>query len=360
MSERHVMIVTGAGASRALGKDHPMPLMFDWAASLRTDIDAQISGASRILGLTENIQGDEFEIALGKFLAYQAYLPELHRLMPLGYPNRTNDQSGQVQQWFTWSQDNCSQVVEIIRSNLFRTFGPQNVDLDKAASAYSALVTWMQDSKISTRLAFATTNYDLAIEMALTRSSGHVLDGFSTAPWQTSTLDASKIVSSYAKQENAVPILHLHGAVGWYRDTEGRIKRYPGDLEYQPNYGSPALLLPDSTKTRWSLAGGEQLWDAFIELLAGCSHVIVLGHSLHDQHLIDILNEAQAPTAVLHYSSERNFVNSSAYDLASGYVQQFLPSAETVLCDFGPKPRIDLKRLHRWLAETDGRHGQGN
>jgi hypothetical protein len=46
---------------------------------------------------------------------------------------------------------------------------------------------------------------------------------------------------------DTVPVLHLHGAVGWYRTRRG-IEIHPADQPYNPALGQPALLMPDPGK----------------------------------------------------------------------------------------------------------------
>jgi hypothetical protein len=63
-----VVMVTGAGASRAFGVNgHPMPLMNDWSDHLVRKL-AQHNGYLDATGLRNGMGSEKFEARLGKFL----------------------------------------------------------------------------------------------------------------------------------------------------------------------------------------------------------------------------------------------------------------------------------------------------
>jgi hypothetical protein len=137
-----------------------------------------------------------------------------------------------------------------------------------------------------------------------------------------------------------VPVLHLHGRVGWYLRDGSLISVNP-DSPYQPGIGQPGLLLPDPGKDYAGLPELAEMWDEFEQLLARVSHVIVIGHSLHDSRLIDYLREARN-LAVSVYEEERAGV-------AAVRVNELLPSATVVRMAFGPQCAIQAGDLQPWL-----------
>lgn len=76
--------------------------------------------------------------------------------------------------------------------------------------------------------------------------------------------------------------------MGWYYDG-GDIVRDPSDGAFTPGR-SPALLLPDNTKnpTNFEPALGAT-WTAFLAVLRRATHVLVIGYSLNDKHLVTAL-----------------------------------------------------------------------
>src|ERR1019366_2862692 len=45
-----------------------------------------------------------------------------------------------------------------------------------------------------------------------------------------------------------VPVMHLHGRVGWYRGPDGRARAHSPSYPFNSDEGDPALLLPDPRK----------------------------------------------------------------------------------------------------------------
>jgi hypothetical protein len=61
-----LLLVTGAGASRDLGDQRPMPLMDDWCQDLITRFqEASLADAAEIIGLTTVRRPEDFEASIG-------------------------------------------------------------------------------------------------------------------------------------------------------------------------------------------------------------------------------------------------------------------------------------------------------
>jgi hypothetical protein len=244
-------------------------------------------------------------------------------------------------------------MVETIRANLFRNFGYPRFDDGLAAAAFENLRRWLTEPDGSTHLWFATTNYDACIEVAFSSKGFDIEDGFTRPSFgATPVLDPLGLAERSLQSTGILPVLHLHGAVGWYRDQTGVIRRHANDQPYNQTLGSPALLLPDATKTVDSLTGAERLWDEFRLLIDQATHVFILGHSLNDRHLLDLLRRGDKPIAVATFAPDGAFGDQDAARIAQDHVASLLPNAVTIACDFGPSGHIDESRVAKWF---DGR-----
>lgn len=344
--DRRILVIAGAGASRLLGRDNrPMPLMTDWAQSLREDLERAEPGAADVIGLFPDLPGDQFEMNLGEFLAFQRGLDLIEKMRRIGGTTAHDEPPG-FQVWLPQARQRSEAIVEIIRKNLFRNFGVRRVDADLAKNAYGALLSLFKELEGATAFAFATTNYDPAIEVGLDALGFQTPDGFKSSRFQTDVLEPFGVGwKDWA--ENSIPVLHLHGAVGWYRTDAGPVVRFPADQGYNNTHGIPALMLPDSTKTADSFQGGEGLWSEFDVLLDRCTHVLFLGHSLHDRHIVEKINGAGKPTAVTWYPGNADNLP-ERFEEASLIHQDFLPEARTIAMIFGPELETTRKMLEAW------------
>lgn len=349
MNERRVLVVAGAGASRSLGAaGNPMPLMTDWAASLRAAINEREPGAADVIGLTDGLAGDAFEARLGDFLYFQDAIPRVDLLRRLGAAN-AQDEHPYFPDWYNHASRRTAAILEIIRENLFESFGRPSLDLAAAKAAYQWLRTRLVVDGEPGMIWFATTNYDPAIEITFEELGFTVLDGFSTPGYSTPVLQPRGLAERALASNSHLPVIHLHGAVGWYAKN-GVINRFPADLGYNATLGVPALLLPDNTKTTSSLVGAETLWDEFRALLDEATHVLVLGHSLHDRHLVEVLAQPRrARIAVSQYFESADALSEDGIDQMQLELQAQLPTATAIPMVFGPKSVVHEDRFARWL-----------
>ena len=240
--------------------------------------------------------------------------------------------------------------MEVIRANLYTNFGYESINPVAAEAAYGALMKWLDLP--TSQLAIGTTNYDVSAEDAVRRKGLEVYDGFVGSYYSPQTLDLTDFEARHRNNPAMVTVLHLHGAVGWFRpsETPGVIQRM-GAPRYMPDLGTPALLLPDNRKTANSLAGAEQVWSAFEQLLDEATHVLILGHSLHDAHLVEIVREVNAQVGVCWYHSADDIKN-LALDVAErDNVATILPGAAFIPCNFGPKALVAQYWLDQWLSQ---------
>ena len=210
--------------------------------------------------------------------------------------------------------------MRVINSTLYEQFGQLQIDYDLAAAAYSQVLAETDEC----RLVVATTNYDRVAESALRMAGRNTNTGFAGKPHMTPALDPSEMMDDLAAE---IPVIHLHGAVGWY-ELEGVVSDHYGDRPYNPTLGSPVVLYPDPDKDPTSDALVQQLWDQFARAIDISDLILVIGHSLHDPALVEALSSAMADgtRVVVSYLEAED----------GEQVDRQLPNAHVVQMRFGP------------------------
>lgn len=366
MSYPRVMILTGAGASATLGdQDKPLPMMPEWASSLINELGY----AAQLLGLRENMPGDEFEAVLGKFVAFANALTAIAPLHDLGGKVNVLMTPQSVQHsldssvWFSTAESNVRRVQGAIHRNLFDLFNESRVDEDAAYESYGALHSQVRNAfdDRPVFLAHVTTNFDHAIEAAIAleadalREPRTVFDGFAQSYGGRNETWAPNLLRYATQHDGEIPVLHLHGAVGWYFSDDGTAIRRPSD-ELLDERLTPALLLPDDKKDVRLFPGPlREIWEQFRQLLSNSTHVLVLGHSLHDNHLVDELRVSGKPIAYVALTEPDEH---GRYQLkkspALEAVSKQLPKAKLIPGCFGQRssiPDVDPAELKIWLRD---------
>ena len=315
----NLLLVLGAGASKNLGKDdRPMPLMSDWSNALCEALDQEEVGLASACRLGPGMDGPTFEENLGLLLRWQSV-----RHLEERFEGLTGQQVGQPMNKVPQARANTGRrmatVMEIINSTLYDQFGQGRIDYDRASAAYSQVLSEAGDC----RLMVATTNYDRAAESALRHIGTTINTGFDGPPEMTPTLKPGGMVEG-----PAVPVIHLHGAVGWY-ERDGVVHDHYGDGSYNPTLGTPVVLYPDPDKDPTSDALVQQLWDEFDQAIEVANLILVIGHSLHDPALVGALGDA--------ISSGKRVIVSYLHPEDEGRLDQILPDVRIVQMEFGPK-----------------------
>lgn len=240
-------------------------------------------------------------------------------------------------------------------------FRPDRIDDDAARRAYRRLhdaIRSADDDGPECFLAHATTNYDTALETAIEQDNRfRVVDGFSRRPGGGSekyTLDA---FAAATDSNRAVPVLHLHGAVGWYLNPDDTVERDPADRPYDDRR-TPALLLPDDKKSPATFnAAAFQTWKQFDQLLTQATHVLFLGHSLHDQHIVQAVGRSDVRVAAVIYTEPDEAGNYPEPDETEvERCRDLLPEIVALPGKFGQNREwddLDIDQLTRWLRASD-------
>jgi hypothetical protein len=231
------LIVTGAGASRNLGVERAMPLMGDWARALVDALNEIAAGFGLAVGLRADMVGEEFEEALGRFLAWSRSLPTTRTLLPLGFDNVVGEDDTQVRRWFDQGEARAERALLLVHRVLYELFGQNNVSSVSARDAYGALLEQLGVGDQSL-LAYGTTNYDVAGEMGLDELGFKPHWGETPSLVHNPVVDPDHVYDRIGR--GVVPVLHLHGRVGWYSTTRAssshrtHVRLSPSTWERQP------------------------------------------------------------------------------------------------------------------------------
>ena len=302
---------------------------------------------STSIGLQVGQQPEQFEEIIGTFLSWTGDLHITERFLRTGnHPAGSNND--QVTEWLRRARETGDRCRNALLETLYRLFSARAVDRDRAASAYQKLIGALfgrHSIGEGEWIVFATTNYDPSIELALKDLNygfhlGVEADGITT-PILNPTGLAKRARSDF------YPVLHLHGAVGWYR-RNGRVEVQGSDQLYNPSLGEePALLLPDPAKDPDKAAGVQALWREFEEALRGASHVLVAGHSLHDRHLIDAVRRAMERGASVGVTTLWTDDGDETANRQTEVLSQ-LNNATVIPARLGPDLRINEQAVLNW------------
>jgi hypothetical protein len=340
-----LVLVTGAGASRDLGLEGKMPLMPDWANRLCDALDDQEGGLAVAAGLARDMSGTKFENALGTLLRWRELHPLNERFRGLGGPN-AGSWTDQIPGHYEREAERLRTIVTTLNHSMYREFGSRRVDSDSAQRAYKTLFDRLQ---IERPLACVTTNYDPVLEMILPELGFNFDLGFHERPARSAVLRPHGLVDRALQSDQSVPVIHLHGAVGWY-ERDGDVLSQPPDQEYNATLGQPAVLYPDPEKDPTRDAVVQALWEEFQVAMEAGTHVLVLGHSLNDPALVDKLRRAPGcQVAVCVYAHD----DPQQQEVEYGRVRELVPQATVVPCRFGPDPEFTDDALVDWMTSAD-------
>jgi hypothetical protein len=285
----NLVLVTGAGASRSFGRGAgTLPLMTDWATQLIDDLKDLDPAYPSMVGLERKTDGEQFEGRLGEYLRSARLL--LREYFPIWRgPIDTAH--------LTREERQCRQFLDIndvIYDSIYRLFGTERTDSERAARALKQLLTLILGGVPPRGWVYATTNFDTLAEDAVNRLGAEAKNGEEYAQRGFRRVSADRMVQ--AAPSRGVPVLHLHGRVGWIRrseDEEEEVVSLPLD-RHLIAAGTPLVVLPDLKKTYYEPLIAA-FWLRFEEYLARAQRVFVLGHSLRDRALVNLLRAEVRP-----------------------------------------------------------------
>lgn len=333
-----LVLIVGAGASRELGSQgRPLPLMSDWNDILLRALEARESGLAQLVGIRGGQAGPDFEQAIGDFLAWQRIFHLSARFLPLGLIDRFDND---VRRWKDKAESRSKAVVDTLRTTLYQEFSSARIETAAATAAYKALFERFHLSTGAT-ITVATTNYDPAVELALAeldrRPNVGAVDGRGGAKW----LQPEHLIDA-CRAGRGVAVLHLHGKVGWYTQSDGQVRIEAGDHSYNEYSGTPTVLMPDPSKDPLEEPAVRALWQEFDLALSQATHCLVLGHSLNDPVLVDhIRTRAGGANKAVSV-----FPDVQQHDSEPTRPDDLLPGARQIVIRFGPEP--DIGSLEEW------------
>lgn len=353
-----LVLVTGAGASCSFGARGRLPLMGDWVNELVRRLGEKGVGFVQATGLKREMDPQQFEAQLGEFLrSVQAF----DRIKPLlgpitDFPGSPGAflAADQWEQWHHAAAFQLSQIVGVIHESLYALFSDQPVDTRAAARAYGALFSEL-GLPAAGGWVYATTNYDTIGESAISALGG-LPDVGEALPFPLSTERDIRVEGLIDGMPRYVPVLHLHGRVGWFRREDGRAYSVPAQ-GYNQSLGIPIVMLPDLQKDYATDPIISSLSSQFGRALARAKRVLVLGHSLHDDALLTALASNVTPQrriAVTMLAAETDPSQPANEEAASvaARARGRLPDAQVIPLRFNSDFGASETGIRQWAEEA--------
>jgi hypothetical protein len=251
--------------------------------------------------------------------------------------------SSVLEQWHRTSLNHLHEIVQDIYRVTFDSFNIGRVTVVAAATAYGNLLTAL-GLRQGHHVVVATTNYDQVVEHALTHAGWRPDAG---DPRYTDTAEPPVTVDRLLDgMPGNVPVLHLHGRLGWYRRPASETVYSTDTRRHDPNFGLPVLVLPDPQKSYAGDSAITSLWEQLEEALRRAKRVLILGHSLNDTKLLDAIRRSVSPLS-------RVAVTVLPGDNALTHkILQVLPGAVVVELLFN-EALVPPGRLDKWRTDTE-------
>ncbi len=389
MRDIELVLVTGAGASCAFGADNArLPLMPDWSDRLVEKLRERNQWSLAMTGLESGLAAEEFEDRLGRFLRAVAEFKSSRQLVAPLIPDEPPPLRGQEPNPVGFELE---ELIGVIYKTLYEMFAAPHLDGDLAQDAYARLLhslrmgrspgppkePWFTEHRILSllpapprRWVYATTNYDTIGEEAIEAIGGRPdvgevrvrprdLRRFEIAINPDGLLD---------RMPDRVPVLYLHGRVGWFWGEEGPTlmsHRNPAvERSFDPHI-VPTVILPSLQKAYDRNPHNvphpfvSSIWRQFEAALSRAKRVFVLGHSLHDQALVRALANNVDPLERLAVTylgkrddADHGVLNEPADAVAASVrerVESELPGAAIIPIRFEAAVDFQSQQLTSWL-----------
>jgi hypothetical protein len=360
-----LVLVTGAGASCDFGVNETrLPLMAEWSRLILRKLGG-VPGFVDAVGLTDSMTGPQFEERLGEFLqsaiafgGIKPLLGPLGKMLQANPPSTVGNLNNTWEAWHSQAQHQINQVLGKIYESLYENFSAPNIDAVHVRNAYANLLNQLGITERS-RWVYATTNYDVIADAALESLGLRFHDGTDSPRFGNTAERQFRVAGLLSVIDRDVPLLHLHGRVGWLVRAGSSPSSGPYAVDnlvnWTDSFGVPLVMLPDPRKDPGSDGIIGQMWTEFDEALRRARRVLVLGHSLHDAPLVDALSEPDGRGKVavtLLGDPDAGELHDDAREVAA-IMEQQLPSAHRVIMrfgrDYGPRPSMEMER---WLEAT--------
>ena len=138
-----------------------------------------------------------------------------------------------------------------------------------------------------------TLNYDVTIETLAERERVDWTDGFEMA-WDRMALGTAQ----GSKARPLIRLIKLHGSVTWYQRSDFRYVRLPivpvSDLEYFTHEPLSEIMVYPAVGKAPQASVYTELADLFRQNARTASVLVIIGYSLRDPHVMELLDEAIA------------------------------------------------------------------
>ena len=352
------VLVTGAGASCAFGAGGKrLPMMEEWSDHLVKALLNKGGHYLNLAGLGAGLSGPEFEEQLGRYLAARRSFPHAEQFIratkdvQLGqYPSP----AGYLESWYANVEAWLTEVDNTVSESLVQLFGRPELDVRAAARSYSDLLREVGVTPGgATSWVYATTNYDPVAELAL-QELGYPVNWGEQA-WAGAGYGPLRIENLVKGIGAYVPLLHLHGRAGWYRDSNGTAFATDATA-FNKGFGTPIVMLPDLAK-RYD--EGDQvvnsLWTQFESVLERARAVLVMGHSLHDTLLVRALRDRVTPPwrlgVAIYGHPDRDGEPANPNDETPSIIDEQLGTAvQRIYMRFGDSKNSGIGGLRNWFS----------
>lgn len=360
-----LVLVTGAGASCDFGVNQTrLPLMADWSALILRKLGG-VPGFGEAVGLTDSMTGPQFEERLGEFLrsvtafgGIKPLLGPLGQMLHANAPSTHGNLNNTWEAWHSQAEHQISQILGKIYESLYENFSAPNIDAVQVRNAYANLLNQLGINERS-RWVYATTNYDVIADAALESLGLKFHDGTDSPRFGNSAERQFRVTGLLSVIDRDVPLLHLHGRVGWLVRPGSGPGRGPYAVDnlvnWTDSFGVPLVMLPDPRKEPGDDDIIGQMWTEFHEALRRATRILVLGHSLHDAPLVEALSESDVRGKIavtLLGNPDIGELQADAQEVAA-IIERSLPNAHRIIMrfgrDYGPRPSTEMER---WLAAT--------
>jgi hypothetical protein len=326
--------------------------MADWSRTLHERLEALEPNLANAAGFGADITGVQFEESLGALLRWQELRHLNERFKGLG-GNAVGSVFGEVDAAIANERRRIDRIMQTINETLYEEFGAHRIDDAGATDAYAALLETMPE--VDT-LTVVRTNYDPSVEIALASLGWVPETGFERRPGRAPVLRPEGLFQKQIRVARGVPVLHLHGAVGWY-ERDGMVLEHHQDQPFNPSLGRPVVLYPDPNKDPTRDALVQALWHECDEALTEANRVLVVGHSLHDPALVSRLIGAAQVKPVGITTRASNDPMSGERAVADEHeitrILELVPGNSNALpVHFGPKGARDLRELTVWQTSN--------
>jgi hypothetical protein len=247
--------------------------------------------------------GPAFEERLGTFLqqvaAFKLSGPMLEGLAEaMGHDWSTPGHAGMGQpSWTTWhtnAVNRLDHIISLIHTTLYEQFGPENVDTYSASRAFAALLRSLE-IRPQSKWVYATTNYDVIPDHVISHMGWNPDHGaIRTVDSSTPVLRVGGLLDGISRY---VPVLHLHGRVGWMRRTDNGSEIEVENARPGLSQHVPIVELPGVNKA-YEGSVISTLWAESLQAISRARRVLILGHSLNDEALVATVRENAAPDSV--------------------------------------------------------------